>query len=216
MNITKSLIAASALSSVLGSARAEVTANIGFLSDYIFRGVPQAASVANGGVDFAKGGFYLGTWAAAVKPGLEVDLYGGYVHEWDSGFSLGAGFTGYYYTDDFDDTYQEINLYGGYKFLSVEYAVGDYENFDGPTLDYDYAAVSAEYEGFYAKFATFGKDFDGDYLEFGYSTEVAGFEVGGSIIRSSKEISGNEDSNGLPTEDTFFVFSINKSFGLMD
>jgi len=216
MKRTIALLAAGASIATLNSAEAEVSANIGFLSDYIFRGVPQASSVANGGVDLEKGGFYLGTWAAAVKPGLEVDLYGGYKHEWDNGLSLGAGFTGYYYTDDFDDTYQEINLYGGFKFVSLEYSVGEYENFDGPTLDYDFAAITAEYNGFYGKFATFGQDFDGDYLELGYGTEVGGFEVGGSIIRSSKEIAGNTDLNGLPAEDTFFVFSISKSFGLMD
>ncbi|MCW8845952.1 MAG: TorF family putative porin, partial [Gammaproteobacteria bacterium] len=87
-------VAALAALSCMGTAQAEVSANLGFNSDYIFRGVPQAESSANGGFDFEKDGFYLGTWAAAVKPGLEVDIYGGYRYEWDNGLNLGAGFTG--------------------------------------------------------------------------------------------------------------------------
>lgn len=208
--------AALALLSFMGSAQAEVSANLGFNSDYIFRGVPQAESSANGGVDFETGGFYLGTWAAAVKPGLEVDIYGGYLHEWDNGLSLGAGFTGYYYTDDFDDTYKEINLYAGYKIVSIEYAAGQWEAFDGPTADYDYLAVTVEHSGIYGKYGTWGKDFDGDYLEVGYGKEVAGFDLGVSLIHSSKELSQNVGADLLPTEDTFFVFSISKSFALMD
>ena len=50
----------------------------------------------------------------------------------------------------------------------------------------------------------------------GYGKEVAGFDLGVSLIRSSKELSQNVDADFNPTEDTFFVFSISKSFALMD
>jgi uncharacterized protein (TIGR02001 family) len=216
MRKTINMLAAIALPIAMTTAQAEVSANLGFNSDYIFRGVPQAESSANGGVDLETSGLYLGTWAAAVKPGLEVDVYGGYRHQWDNGLNLGAGFTGYYYTDDFDDTYKEINLYAGYKMVSVEYASGQWDAFNDPTADYDYLAVRVEYSGFYGKFGSWGKDFDGNYFELGYGQDVAGFDLGVHLIRSSKELSGNLDSNFLPTEDTFFVFSISKSFDLMD
>lgn len=209
-------VAALAALSCMGTAQAEVSANLGFNSDYIFRGVPQAESSANGGFDFEKDGFYLGTWAAAVKPGLEVDIYGGYRYEWDNGLNLGAGFTGYYYTDEFDDTYKEVNLYAGYKIVSIEYAAGQWDAFDASSADYDYVAVTVEYSGIYGKYGSWGKDFDGDYFELGYGKEVAGFDLGVSLIRSSKELSQNVDANFSPTEDTFFVFSISKSFSLMD
>src|SRR5690606_12173912 len=97
-------------------AAADWSANLGFASDYYYRGIFQATSSASGGIDFEKNGFYAGTWAADVKDGLEVDGYFGYGGE-IGGASYGIGFTGYYYTGDFDDTYQEINLSTGYGML---------------------------------------------------------------------------------------------------
>ena len=60
---------------------AELSANIGYNSQYIFRGIPQKNSSAFGGLDLGAGGFYLGTWAADVGEGLEIDYYGGYGFE---------------------------------------------------------------------------------------------------------------------------------------
>ena len=70
--------------------------------------------VANGGIDLEAGGFYLGTWIADVGDGIEQDFYTGYVMELPSGLYLGAGFTSYQYSDDFDDEYNEVNLYAGW------------------------------------------------------------------------------------------------------
>ena len=53
------------LIAVCGPAQAaDVTANVGFNSDYIFRGVKLSPSSANGGVDLTAGGWYVGTWRA--------------------------------------------------------------------------------------------------------------------------------------------------------
>jgi hypothetical protein len=119
--------AAAALAAMAnGNALAETTANVGYMSDYIFRGVYQAESVAFGGVDVGDGsGFYMGLWGANVKQGLEYDLYLG----WEGGgenFQWYAGLTGYYYTDEFDDTYEELNLGFTFGFLTLDYALGDY------------------------------------------------------------------------------------------
>ena len=59
----------------------EWSANLGFNSEYIYRGIPQKSSSAFGGVDFATGGFSAGVWTADVGEGLEVDLYGAYAIE---------------------------------------------------------------------------------------------------------------------------------------
>ncbi len=136
------------------TASADWSANLGFASEYYYRGIFQESSSASGGIDYEQGGFYAGTWAADVGDGLEVDLYGGY------GFSAGevdlsVGFTGYYYTGDFDDTYQEINLGAAFGLFSFDVAVGEYDNFDGPTLDYTYYSVTAEKNGFYGTYAGF-------------------------------------------------------------
>ena len=127
-------------------ASADFSANLGFASDYYFRGIFQTNSSANGGVDFESGGFYAGVWAADVGgdiagDGLEVDGYFGY--GFDVGeVSLGIGFTGYYYTGDFDDTYQEINLSAGYGWLTVDAAIGKYDAADGPSLDYQFYSAT--------------------------------------------------------------------------
>ena len=68
---------------------------------------------AYAGIDYAAdGGFYLGTWGADVGDGLETDVYFGFAG--GDNFTYKIGYTGYFYTDDFDDTYQEVNLGIGY------------------------------------------------------------------------------------------------------
>ena len=191
-----------------GTANAEVTANIGWDSEYIFRGVPQSDSSAFGGVDYANGGFYVGTWAADVGQGSEVDLYLGYVHEFEGGFSLGLGGTLYEYTDDFDARYTEEKYYGAYSYFSLEYTVGTYDNFGLGDQDYDFLALSFEYEGFSGTYGTFGDDFDGDYLQFGYSTTIADVDAHLDVIFSSDDLIG--------TDDTSIIFGISKSFTLSE
>jgi len=150
---------------------ADLSANIGWNSDYVFRGISQDKSSANAGLDLEADGFYIGTWAASVSPGLEVDLYGGY-NGTVQDFTYGIGATGYFYTDDFDDTYLEINLRGGWKFLSVEAAIGEYDNFNGPTQDYLFLAGKAEYKNFYGLIGGYARDFEGAYVELGYGNTL--------------------------------------------
>lgn len=136
MSIRKPALAALALF-FAGIAQADVSANLGFASDYYYRGIFQAPSSVSGGLDFEKGGFYAGTWAADVKDGLELDGYFGYGGTAGK-FGYSVGYTGYFYTGDFDDTYQELNFGTSYGLVSVDVALGQYDNFDGPTLDYTF------------------------------------------------------------------------------
>ena len=115
----------------------DLSANVGYNSEYIFRGIPQKNSSAMAGLDLEAGGFYLGTWGADVGDGLEIDYYGGYGFEVGA-FTFGVGGTYYSYTGDFDDTYKEVNLSAGWSFLTFDAAIGTYENFAGPDLDYEY------------------------------------------------------------------------------
>lgn len=196
-----------------GVASADVSYNIGFASEYHYRGVFQKNSSASAGVDFEEGGFYLGTWTADVGDGLEVDVYGGYGIETEEGFSASLGFTGYYYTGEFDDTYEEINLNLGYGIFGLEYSVGEYDNFGGPDLDYDFLAGTLSFEnGIYATYGTFGDDFDGEYLELGWGTTVSDIDLGVAVILASDELSDQLDSGGSPTEAESLVFSIGKTF----
>ena len=194
-------------------ASADVSYNIGFASEYHYRGVFQKNSSASAGVDYEEGGFYLGTWTADVGDGLEVDVYGGYGIETEEGFSAAIGFTGYYYTGEFDDTYEEINLNFGYGIFGLEYSVGEYDNFGGPDLDYDFLAGTLSFEnGIYATYGTFGDDFDGDYLELGWGTTVSEIDFGIAVILASDELSDQLDDDGDATEGESLVFTIGKTF----
>ncbi len=66
-----------------------LSANVGLVSDYRYRGISQSRlkPAVQGGVDFAhKSGFYLGVWSSSIKwikdydvdGPVEVDVYGGY------------------------------------------------------------------------------------------------------------------------------------------
>ena len=195
------------LLTVSSAASADWSANLGFASDYYYRGIFQAPSSANGGIDFEAGGFYAGTWAADVGDGLEVDLYGGFGFDIGDAVSLSVGVTGYYYTGDFDDTYQEVNLGAGFfDLVSIDVAIGQYDNFDGPTLDYTYYNLTLEKNGFYGTYAGFEQDFEGEYFEFGYGTTVSEIDLGVSLIFSNEDLIGEDDEA--------IVFTIGKTFDL--
>ena len=193
------------LLTITGVAQAEWSANVGFASEYYYRGIFQESSSASAGIDYENSGFYAGTWAADVGDGLEVDGYFGYGADVGD-VSLSVGFTGYYYTGDFDDTYQEINLGAAFGIFSLDVAVGEYDNFDGPTLDYTYYALTAEKNGFYGTYAGFSQDAEGEYLELGYGTTVSEIDLGVALIFSNADLVGEDDEA--------IVFSIGKAFDL--
>jgi len=194
-----------ALMLVAGTAQADFSANLGYASEYHYRGILQKNSSASGGLDYEQDGFYAGTWAADVGDGLEIDGYFGYGADVGD-VSLSAGFTGYYYTGDFDDTYQEINLGAGFGLLSLDVAIGEYDNFTGPTQDYTFYSLSIENDGFSATLGSFGKDFDGDYLELGYGTTVSEIDVGVALIFANDDLVGNDEES--------LVFTVGKSFDI--
>ncbi len=207
----------------------EITANGGAVTQYIFRGAPQTdgKAAAQGGLDLEHSGLYLGTWISQVETsarsaagdapasGLEYDLYGGYGMDIGD-FSLGLGASGYFYTDDYDETYVEANFSGTWKFIALDYAIGQYDS--SPTKsDYTFGSVTLSYEGFYGQWGTFGNDFDGDYFEIGFGdTLTVGdtdlFDYTFAIISSDKNLSLKVDGNGNPDSDTFIYAGVTKSF----
>lgn len=207
--ITAALVLALGAPLAVDAQEVEVTANAGWVSEYHYRGIFQKASSASAGLDVGVSGLYLGTWAADVGDGAEVDLYAGYGLEYE-GFAVSAGGTGYFYTGDFDDTYLEGNLGAGYGPLSVEYSFGQYENFDDPEQDYWFLGVTLAEAGFYGTFGTFGKDFDGSYGEAGYGFTAADMDFALSWIY------GEEDLTGVPDGDHTLVFGVTKTFTLTE
>jgi uncharacterized protein (TIGR02001 family) len=206
--IAAAVLAASSVSQV-ASAEGSVSANIGYVSQYHYRGIQQTdAGSTYAGLDYGNGGFYIGTWVADVADGVEVDLYGGYGIELDSGLSLGLGVTTYQYTGDFDSAYNEVNLSAGYGLFSVGYSQGKWDGEVGNEAategDYSILTVSIESNGFSGTFGTYGKDSDGEYFDLAYGTEIGGFDVGVGLLFSGSDLDDDES----------MYFSISKSFDL--
>ena len=88
--------------------------NVGAVSDYRYRGISQSRlkPAVQGGVDFTKGGLYLGTWASTIKwiedagtlsgvdagnANVEIDIYGGVKGEISKGLVYDIGGLYYWY-----------------------------------------------------------------------------------------------------------------------
>jgi uncharacterized protein (TIGR02001 family) len=205
--IAAAILAASSISQV-ALAEGSVSANIGYVSEYHFRGIQQTASgSASAGLDFENGGFYAGTWAADVADGLEIDFYAGYGIELDNGLALGAGVTSYQYTGDFDSAYNEVNLSAGFGMISLEYSIGtqdDDADLGITEADYTFTGISIEHNGFSGTVGIWGDEFEGEYFEVAYGTEIGGFDVGVGVIFSGSDLD----------DDEAMFFSLSKSFDL--
>jgi len=231
--VKKFLLGAGIMAATVFSAAqaVEITANGSVVTEYIFRGVPQSdgKAVAQGGLDLTQSGFYLGTWISQVDTtartpaggdvasGLEYDLYGGYGIDIGD-FSLGIGATGYFYTDNFDETYLEANFSAGWKFITLDYAIGEYD-LSPRRADYTFGSITLDYAGFYGLWGTWGDEFEGDYLEIGYGNTLSVgdtdlFDYTFAIISTDRNLSLKVDSNGNPTGDTFFYAGVTKSFDI--
>ena len=196
---------------------AQVSANFGWVSDYIFRGIFQEDSSAYAGIDYEnESGFYIGTWGADVGTGLETDLYFGYGADiGDSGWGWSIGYTGYYYTDDWDDTYTEINLGLSYGGFSLDFADGEWDGFGAPE-DYTFTSLGYAFDGgAYVTLGSFGDDFDGDYIEIGYGWDFMGVDLSLALI-ASDDLGVNETlALDQPVSgENQLVFGIGKSFAI--
>lgn len=215
---TVSALVLTAAAAVPATSMADVSANIGWVSDYFYRGAFQAESSASAGVDYTSGGFYLGTWAAKVAPGLETDLFFGYSGGDD--FTYSIGYTGYFYTDDFDDTYQEINLGIGYGIFALDVAVGEWDGF-GDSQDYTFTSVTISPEkGPYYKAGVWSGDVtdgasDKWYLELGYthSFEEPGVDLSLALIYADIDAT-NAFFSGTNSSDWGLTVGFTKNFSL--
>ena len=193
---------------LVGAAQdAELSANVGMVSEYFYRGVFQKESSASAGLDLAVGNVYLGTWAADVEDGNEVDLYAGFGTEVED-FSVSVGGTGYFYTGDFDTTYLEGNLNVGYQALSAEFSYGTHDMDPAEDETYWFLSVTVEQSGLYATFGTFGEDLDGEYYEGGYTVSVGDLDLSAAWIYST------EDLPFQTADDHTVVFGVSYTFDI--
>ncbi|MFT4047695.1 MAG: TorF family putative porin [Solimonas sp.] len=121
-----------------GSAFADVTGNVGVVSDYIYRGLPQAAtsgeSAVQGGLDYTHAsGFYAGFWSSSLaggtNGGYELDGYLGFASTiGDFGYDIGALYYGYPKSgegENEDVGTLEFHVKGSYGPVSLAYNYSD-------------------------------------------------------------------------------------------
>ena len=122
------------------------SANVGFTTDYIFRGISQTSGnpAVQGGIDYShSSGLYAGVWGSnvswiadsgAVATGsvtMELDTYFGFRNSFAEDFTYDVGFIRYNYLGNYTaaagfakaDTDE---LYGaiGYKWIAAKYSYG--------------------------------------------------------------------------------------------
>lgn len=119
MTLFKKSLIVTAMFTAATAAQAEVAANIGVTSDYVWRGVSQSGESASvsGGVDYSDdSGIYVGTWVGSLGEGSgsEVDLYLGYGGEAGSvAYDFGYIYYAYPSSDpgiDFGEIYGSVGI----------------------------------------------------------------------------------------------------------
>lgn len=119
-----------------------VTANVGLVSDYVYRGITQTVGkpAIQGGVDYAHAsGLYAGLWGSNVSwiagsgatgdASLELDTYFGFKSTFAEDFNYDVGYVRYNYLGNYTPpaTYAKADteeVYGalGYKWLTAKYS----------------------------------------------------------------------------------------------
>lgn len=153
--LSQAIVLASALTAGLAAvqtAQAEVSANAGVASEYLWRGQTLGTGVpqVSGGLDYShESGLYAGTWIGSgdTTYGTEYDLYAGYAPSFGD-FGLNLGYATYIYSDTASDDINDVaelvlgfsygdasltfykstdaDANGDYLYTSLGYGVGDF------------------------------------------------------------------------------------------
>lgn len=201
------------------------SANVGFTSDYVFRGVSQTLEepAVQGGFDYAHAsGFYAGVWGSNVNFGdgdeahLEFDVYAGYSAEVGKlGYDLGLVYYAYPGASSSLD-YDFLEAYGSlsYDFGSFSLSGGlnvspDFFGSTG-TATYVFIGASVPLGDTFTVSADLGRqdieDAD-DYIHWrlGVAASAAGFDFDLSYHDTDWD-------NGGDLADSRLVLSVSRSF----
>ncbi len=228
----KSIVLATAVAAVLtsGVASAEVTANAGIFSNYIWRGVTQTddSAAGQGGIDWGHdSGLYVGTWVSTLGAGggNEIDVYAGWGGETSGGgFGWDLGVITYQYPIDpsglnFTEVYASGSIVG--ITAGLAYTVDKASVASDPTGDndlylhasYDFSASDIDYSVYVGDYSYDADVAAGaqspDYSHYGASIgkDGFGFAVDKNDIEDAPGSSDNADA-------VRFTVSYSKDFQL--
>ncbi len=178
-----------------------VTGNLGFFTDYAFRGVSQTNEdpAMQGGFDYAhSSGFYAGVWGSNVDYGeatLEADVYGGYAGSiGDIGYNVGL--LEYLYPGNTDLNTTEV--YGGvtYKGFGLKASVSTSDYFGALDSDgtiywdasYGYTFANKLALGLHYGY-TAGEGDQDDYADYkiGVTMPVGKYSLGLAYVDTDKD-----------------------------
>jgi uncharacterized protein (TIGR02001 family) len=220
-----SLGAAVAAAMASGVASAEITANAGIFSNYIWRGVTQTNDQAagQGGIDWGhSSGLYAGTWLSNVSSfgnNYEMDVYGGFAGE-AGGFGYDLGVITYQYpVSPSDSNFTEVYATGSIAGFTagIWYTVDKASLLadpDGKDDDiylygaYDFTAADIDYSIYIGNYS-FDADSTADYTHYGASIGKGGF----SFAVDKNDV---DDTLGDPSADNVrFTVGYTVDFELM-
>ncbi len=200
-----------------------ITANVGFITDYTFRGVSQtdAGPGMQGGFDYAPAsGFYIGAWGASVHDfastgGLELDIYGGYKFQLTDDLLLDVGLLQYLYPNnnnvylDGDADTTEAYLGATWKWLNAKYSYTPKYFGTGEAGHYLEANLAVPLSDMFTLGAHIGHNSgDGVELAFGETyndykigatASYAGFAFELAYVDTDLDLTGNDYAKGAVT-----------------
>jgi uncharacterized protein (TIGR02001 family) len=142
------------------ASHAQLAFNVGAVTDYRYRGISQTRlkPALQGGIDYAAGGFYIGTWASTIKwikdgggdADVEIDVYGGYKGEVMPGLGFDVGVLTYVYpSNDLSPDADTTEIYGALTYgpatLKYSHAVTNLFGFPDSKNSY-YLDLSASFD----------------------------------------------------------------------
>jgi len=198
----------------------ELSGNVGFFTDYIYRGVTQTNNEAaiQGGIDYAHGsGFYIGAWGSNVdfvdgdQASVEVDIYAGFSNSLDSipELSYDVGFLYYWYpgaTANLDYDFWEVYFGLGYDFdvAAASFGFAYSPEFFGDTGDAYYYQLGLEvplpYDVTIAggyNFQQFEEAAQDDYQDWNIGLGYSLYGVDLSLVYSETVDLGTSDNEAL-------------------
>lgn len=207
---------------VPATAQAEVSANVGVSSMYLWRGqnVSPDGGVVSGGLDYGHdSGFYAGVWTTSENGGHETDLYLGFGTE-VSGLGIDLSYWNYLYPEDglpesdLEDTNAaEVAL--GLSYGPVSF--GAYVNVDSDNDDDQYYTLGYGMDKFSATYGVWSlEETDPAVEENNYSHITLGYdatdELSFALNFTINEVA--DDEPGALQTDPLFGVTYTKTFDL--
>ena len=215
--IKQSILFGVGLLAVTGVAQAELTANVGVTSNYVFRGVTQTDDdpAVQGGVDFVhETGIYAGAWASNVESGsgdngFETDLYVGYNFKLNEDVTFDVGYITYQYSSTNIPDADEVFFGASFKDFSATYYRGDADNnVDYSYVDLKYSYVLPQEFTLHLHYGLLNSDGeDAEDASVGVSKNIMDFDIGLTITTIDYD-------GGTSDEDEIFI-TANKAFQIM-